>query len=306
MSAPGAVLVAAALLAAPSQAPRTPPVFSAEVEAVYLDVFVTSRGEPVLGLKTDDFEVRDNGVVQSARLVDLRTVGVTAILVFDTSGSVAGEKLAYLKAAGHAFVEALTERDSAALLNFSHEVILQCPSTRERAPLHAALDRIEARGATAVRDALYLALKLPRNPGRPLVVLFTDGEDNISWSSSEEVLTAARESDALVSVVASTEADDGTSPPPRGGRLDKKLEILLGTRLPLLRSIAEITGGTVWGASATGLRGAFDDILAAMRTRYLLTYTPEGVERLGRHRIQVSLRNRRGDVRARTEYSISH
>jgi hypothetical protein len=64
---------------------QEPPVFGAAVGLVEVDVFVASRDAPVMDLTAEDFEVRDNGVRQEARLVSLDTVGVTATLVIDTS-----------------------------------------------------------------------------------------------------------------------------------------------------------------------------------------------------------------------------
>jgi Ca-activated chloride channel family protein len=316
-------LLCACLIAAglDPQAPGPPPVFSAGVEAVYLDVFVTSKGRPVAGLAAADFEVRDNDVPQAPTLVDLQRVGLTAALVFDTSGSVAGEKLSQLRAAGHAFVDGLGERDSASLLTFSEEVLLPVAATRDRAALHRALDRIGARGATAVRDALYVALRLPRDGGRPMVLLFTDGEDTLSWLTPDEILAAARQSDVLIDVVASPEPRDpmseyratvrqpdllrqeqGVPAAPSWERVPRSDEDSAHVRF--LRQVAETTGGALWTAASSDLPRVFRDILAAARTRYVLSYEPRGVPRTGRHRLKVSVKGRRVDVRTRTEYAV--
>lgn len=303
--------LAGLLLAARPQA--SPPVFASGVEAVYLDVFVTSRGEPIAGLSASDFEVRDNGVLQQVTLVDHATVGVTAVLILDTSESLRGPELDRLRAAGHALVAGLTSRDQAALITFSHEIVLQAPATRDREALWRALAGIQASGATAVRDALFLGLKLPWPDGRRMIVLFTDGEDNLSWLRAEEILTAARESDVLVNVVASKPAAEGE--PSSGLSLERRsdqLHFSSGSASPgrdsdqlrLLRQVAATTGGSVWSATTSGLKAAFEDILAAMRTRYVLSYEPRGVAANGRHRLKVKVRGRRADVRARSEYTV--
>ena len=303
------------------QAPAPPPVFSAGVEAVYLDVFVTSRGQPVGALAAADFDVRDNDVPQAPTLVDRQSVGLTAALVFDASGSVAGEKLSQLRAAGHAFIDGLGERDSASLLTFSEEVLLPVAPTRDRAALHRALDRIGTRGATAVRDALYVALRQPREGGRPMVVLFTDGEDVVSWLTPEEILACARQSDVLVDVVASPERPDPMAEYRAAVRQPDALRQEQGAptttsweRTPrgpeesahvrFLRQVAETTGGALWTAASTDLPRVFREILEATRTCYVLSYELRGVPRTGRHRLKVSVKGRRVDVRARTEYVV--
>ena len=300
------VLLAAGLLGLAPFPSQQAPVFAGGVEAVYLDVFVTSRGEPVTGLRAEDFEVRDEGVVQEPSLVDLETIGVTAVLAFDTSGSVTGDKLTSLRAAGHAFVEGLTDRDQAALLTFSQKVNLELPPTRDRAALHQALDRLAGRGATSIWDALYLALELPWGSGRPMLVVFTDGEDNLSWLGPEDLLRAARETDVLVDVVASEEPKNG------GVQLSAGLPRWPASapaqpesdRRRTLRLVAETTGGAMWTANTSTLKDRFLEVLGGMRARYLLAYEPRGSARAGRHRLKVSVKGRHLDVRTRPEYTI--
>lgn len=51
------------------------------------------------------------------------------------------------------------------------------------------------------------------------------------------------------------------------------------------------------------LDATFTDIVARYRARYVLSYTPTGVGREdGWHRIEVRLKNQRGDVQAREGY----
>jgi VWFA-related protein len=290
--------LAALLAAGPPQ--QQPPVFRAELEVVYVDVFVTSRGEPVTGLTTQDFVLTDNGVRQDVTLVDVDTVGVDAVLAFDVSASVAGPKVEHLKAAGRAFVGGLTGRDRAALLPFSHEIRLAQPPSADAGALRSTLDGLSARGGTAVLDALYLCLKRRWGTGRPLVVLFTDGEDTTSWLDNEDVLAAAREAPVLVQVVATEEAPSES--PTMDGRTTTAPE---PGHLYLLRQVAETTGGRLWYADSTDRLGStLLAILEAMKTRYLLSYQPRGVPREGRHRIKVSVQSRGADVRARQEYVV--
>src|SRR5262249_2256673 len=158
--------------------------------------------------------------------------------------------------------------------------------TADHSALHQALDRLEAEGATSLYDALYVAFKLPAGAGhRPLVVLFTDGEDNHSWLGRDDVRDAVLQSAALLHVVGFGSRDDPEA--------------------AFLREIAETTGGRSWNAATSkDLRRRFLDILNAMRTRYLLTYEPRGVSLAGRHRLSVAVKGRKLDVRHRKEYVV--
>jgi len=294
------IALAGLLLALAPVAPPEPPVFSSATEAVYVDVFVTSHGLPVTGLSAADFEVKDDGILQEPRLVSLETLRLTPVLVFDTSGSLEGENLEHLRSAGHAFVDGLRTDEPAALVTFSHEIALRVPPTFDRRPLHESLDRVRAGGSTAVLDALYAALRLRWGVGRAAIVLFTDGDDNLSWLDAEAVLAAARESTALVDVVAAGETDPGalaTAGPVH-------LRLAESAYMKLLREVARTTGGTVWPCTYAGLRRAFLEVLGSLHTRYLLGYEPQGVAHTGRHRLEVKVKGRPAEVQARTEYWV--
>jgi len=287
----------ASLAVLPAWAQQPLPTFEASVESVYVDVFVARGGAPVTGLAASDFEVLDNGVVQNARLADVSRTPLTATLAFDVSGSLAGERLAQLRAAGHAFVDHLGPTDDVGLLAFSHELSLIIPHTRDSAALHKGLDGFGPGGQTALYDALYAALRLPAGPGRTLVVAFTDGEDNASWLDAEQVLAVAEESNTLVHVVSLGRAPDPApgAPPPAETAYAHAL-----------RRISEATGGRVWNAAAPAdLPRAFVGILDELRTRYLLAYEPTGVTRAGRHRLEVRVRGGQGQVRARPGYFVA-
>jgi VWFA-related protein len=284
---------------------QAPPVFRAGVEVVYVDVSVTKKDAPVLGLAADDFVVMDNGVRQRVSLVDRESIPTTAVLAFDVSLSVAGEKLAALRAAAWAFLRGMSERDEAALVTFNHKIELRQAPTTERTVVAEALGRVFARGSTSVIDALYLCLKRRWGGGRPLVVLFTDGQDNASWLENDAVLQAARESPALLYVIGTEAA---------GGKYDSALlnSPLAGPRavppesgyMYLLQRAADTTGGAYWSASFGRLEAVFLRVLEAANARYLLSYEPEGLARIGRHRLKVSVKRQGVEVRARQEYVV--
>jgi VWFA-related protein len=281
---------------------QAPPVFRTGVEVVYVDVSVTRKDAPVLGLAADDFVVTDNGVRQRVTVVNRDSVPTTAVLVFDVSASVAGERLARLRAAAAAFLRGMNERDEAALVTFNQRIELRQAPTTERGAVADALGRVEAQGNTSVIDALYLCLKRRWGGGRPLVVLFTDGRDTASFMENDAVLQAARESSALLHVVG-TEAAGGRfeqAPGPAGPRVVPAES----GYMYLLQRAADITGGAYWSASFGRLEAVFLRVLEAANARYLLSYEPEGLARAGRHRLKVSVKRRGVEVRARQEYVV--
>ena len=283
---------------------QEPLSFSSGVDSVYVDAFVTHKGRPVLGLAAENFEVQDNGVRQDVRLVSLDLVPVAVLLVFDTSLSMAGEALNHLREAGHAVLGGLRPGDRAALVTFNHRIVVRVPPTEDLARVQGALDRISALGATTLYDAAYVSLAIPVEGARPVVVLFSDGEDNKSWLEAEDVFSVAARSDTLLQAVGVTEGVPVMSPGSRSSI--PSVRRVESTRVEALRRIAESTGGQLWKAGKSeGLKDAFLRILEEMRTRYLLAFEPSGPQLVGEHRLEVRLKGAKGKVRFRGSYHVA-
>jgi len=299
-------LACACLLAAgpaPAQTP-TPPVFSAGVESVYVDAFVLRDGQPVRDLTAAHFEVVDEGILRTPELV--RAPGgdalpLVAVLAFDASGSVVGPKLRALQVAGAAFLSNLADADEASLLTFNEEVAWVVPPTADKARVAQALATLKPQGGTAVYDGLFAAVTAPASRARTLVVVFSDGEDNVSWLQEEEVKQALARSNALVHVVGLVEPKGQTTTLRQESAW--RVEMAESRHVSLLRQLAESTGGRFWPAdSAERLRAVFADIAAAMRHRYVLRFEPPPGAAPGWRRLQVRLKNASGDVQARRGY----
>ena len=283
--------------------PQQPLSFRADVESVYVDVFVSRDGEPVRGLRAENFELRDNDVRQQIRLVSVDSVPTAVVLVFDRSSSVAGERLDHLRSAADAVLDGLRPGDQAALITFNYEVQLQVGLTEELSRIRSALDHVEAYGTTALHDAAYAALALPARAARPVIVLFSDGEDNSSWLAAEDVWSAARRSDALLQAVAVAEPIPVTDWSRQGAALEVKW--VEHPRVLALRRIAEATGGRFWQVEKTEeLKETFLRILSELRTRYLLSFEPTGVVRAGQHELEVRLEGASGKIRSRHSYYL--
>jgi Ca-activated chloride channel family protein len=282
-----------------AQAPSGPPEFRTEVSAVYVDAFVTRGGRPLPDLRAADFELRDNGVPQKLELLSASTRPLSAVMVFDTSSSMEGDRLEALRAAGEAFLDALRPADQAALVAFNEDIVWLAEATRDKAVLRRALSRLLAGGATAVFDALYAAILLSGGELQPLVVLFTDGEDNRSWLGPADLRLVAERSNTLVHVVAWRRPWRAIEP--------RMLPPVLSesSQERTLREIAEASGGRYWNAgSPRQLREAFGAIADAMGHRYVLRYEPNGVASRGWHRIEARLRGVKGHVHARRGYWV--
>jgi VWFA-related protein len=258
------------------------PVFRARVEGVRIDALVTEDGRPVNGLQPGDFEVRDNGVLQSIDLVSLGDVAVDIVLTLDVSQSVQGPKLAALTRAAGSLLDALGPDDTAALMTFNWIVERRVRPTKRLDEIRSALVRLEAIGDTALVDAALGALLVgDADGGRTLLVVFSDGVDTASYARPELVLDeTARRVNGVVYGVSSS-----------------------GDEARFLRDLAAATGGRVIDIGKTGDPGpTFLDVLQEFRRRYVITFTPAGVTRGGWHTLDVRVKRPRVRVQARPGY----
>jgi len=298
------LVVAAAAASVPAVAQQSPPLrFDTGVEAVYVDAFVTKDGQPVTGLTASAFELRDGNVARPVELVAVETLPLTALLAFDTSSSVEGEKLVALRRASEAFLDGLRPADEIGVVTFSHEVLWLARPTHDRDEVRRALATCRARGGTSLWDGLHAALGLLPPQVRSLVVVFTDGEDNMSWLDEGQVKAAAQRSNAVIHAVGLRPG--GPEPSPTLGPHPVPSTPPELQQVRALRQTAEMTGGRFWTAeSPDRLRQAFAAIVAAMNSRYVLRFEPAAGAAPGWHPIQLRLRGAKGDLRARAGYFI--
>jgi VWFA-related protein len=302
-----AALVVALLAGEEDGTSPTPAVFGVSVEAVKLDVTVLRDGQFVKGLTADDFAVKDDGVLQDVELVSAEERTLHAVLVLDTSSSVAGERLESLKTAASTFVAGLSPEDAVSVIAFSHNVYVlpQDPYDHER--LRVAVEDLNSGGATALNDAVFAGLlRSDTGRGRPMVLVFSDGANRLSWLEARHVLEAARVLDAVVyGVVAAHEAWDeaGHALYTFTRKRDRKKTAAHGD---LLDELADLTGGAVLETVGGDLGEAFRRILATVQSRYVLRYAPRGVKEAGWHPVQVRLKRGTSEVRVRKGYRRAH
>lgn len=318
-------------------APQQQPVFRARVDDILVPVAVQRDGRPVSGLTGADFELRDNGVVQSIESTALEQVPIDATLVLDLSGSVAGPVLQRLKAAVRDAAGALRNEDHLGLVEASH-VLHQVFDLRSRDAGALPLDGLGAAGGggTSLYDAVAAVLMRPSAPGRrQLVVVFTDGVDSSSIIGEAAVQRLAQLSDVVVDFVVPA-TGDRTAPPQSIGLAASPGASLTATAIgsgivvtgsvdelrararglapwarprgaaAVLGQVAAQTGGQVVTLeSDQALRHAFEQALDEFRTSYVLQYRPSAAT-AGWHDITVTVQKPgKYDVRARKGYWLN-
>jgi hypothetical protein len=112
--------------------------------------------------------------------------------VFDLSSSVSGARLRAAVAGIQSLFSSLDEEDRCALLGFTRSVELHAGFDGTCADAAAAAAQLRSGGPAAFNNALTLAFGLLADrPGRPVLVVFTDGVDGASWARDSWPLFAA-------------------------------------------------------------------------------------------------------------------
>jgi Ca-activated chloride channel homolog len=275
--------IALVLLAcAPFGARAQTPTFSARVDGIRVDVQVTdSSRRPLRGLTPSDFEIRDNGVLQTVDVISFGEVPLNVSLAFDLSDSVAGSKLTRLRAASDVLLQRLEPVDQVALVTFNKVISSPCVLRADVGCVRSALAAAQPDGDTALVDGAYAGmLRGESDVGRSLLMVFSDGIDSSSWLSPDQVVDGAKRSDIVAYGIA-----------PASSRPD------------FLKELAEVTGGGFFAIDdKTDLARTFQSVLDEFRYRYLVTYTPRNVSRDGWHRLEVRVKRDGARVKARPGY----
>ena len=157
---------------------------------VYVSV-TNAAGEPV-AVDPSTIEVYENGqLMQASTVSDQGQIGtVTTLLAIDTSGSMEkGNKMQAARDAAKAYIDQMRPGDQAAVISFNTQVTVVQPVTGDQAALLAAVDSLRPVGNTAMFDALVQGVDVLKDvQGRKAIILLSDGLDNRSQATADDVI----------------------------------------------------------------------------------------------------------------------
>lgn len=176
--------------------------FRSNTDLINVTVTVTdANGRFVPNLTRDDFVVYEDGRPQSVTQFDSDRVPVSLGIALDTSGSMAGEKIQAAQAALNKFLfDLLGKNDQVFLYRFDSQPQLIQGWTSDRAAVSRALGTAQARGGTALYDAVAEAIPLAQKgvERKKALVVISDGEDQNSRLALRDAQQLIRESEVLV------------------------------------------------------------------------------------------------------------
>ena len=264
---------------------------------VVLSATVLDRyNAPVSGLSKDDFQIYEDGKLQQIKQFSREDIPVTAGIVVDNSGSM-GAKRDDVIAAALAFARSSNPQDQMFVVNFNDSVSFGLPPgepfTDRQEELQLALSRIKTIGQTSLYDGIVAALDHVHQGSRDkkVLVLISDGGDNVSKHSLAQVLGMAKQTTAIIYAIGIFDEQDGDQNP------------------GVLRRLAGETGGEAFfPESSKEVPTICEEIAHDIRSQYTLAYVPAIAADDGSYRtieVRASAHGRgRLSVRTRAGYSV--
>ncbi len=171
-------------------------VFRKEVEEVVLHATVVDdKNRLVTNLEKNVFSVFENNQLQKITSFRHEDVPVAMGIVIDNSGSMREKRDKVNKAALN-LVRSSNPQDQVFVVNFNDEYYLDQGFTSDVNKLREALEKVEARGGTALYDAIVASADYEKKQARlqkKVLLVVTDGEDNASRESLEEAVRRLQE-----------------------------------------------------------------------------------------------------------------
>jgi VWFA-related protein len=232
------------------------------VNLVVLDVSVkNARGGFVSGLVREHFQIFDNGVKQPITVFTSEDLPVTLGLVIDYSASMRYKSREVVTAALK-LIHQSNPQDEVFVVTFNDRVYFGLPPetafSDNHEVLRSALLATPIQGKTALYDAIQAALEHLDRGGRArkALVIVSDGGDNASHRSVQQIIEFARLTHATIYTVGIYDEYEKDRNP------------------GFLKRLANLTGGESFFPEGVGeLDQVSSDIAQDIRSRYTLAFT---------------------------------
>lgn len=250
-------------------------------------------GHAVSGLDKNAFTVFDNKVQQEISHFSDEDAPASVGVVFDTSGSMSGEKIRRAREALALFIKTSHDRDEYFLVDFNSHARLLLDKTRDSEAILDKFTYVQPQGSTALYDAAFLGIEEVLRGAYPkrIILLISDGEDNNSRYTFKELRRRLRESGVVVYTMGV-----GVSYLPHA------------TGVETLKELASVSGGKAFFPdSVSEMNEAFECIALELRHQYSVGFRPPNLATNGTwHRLKVRVTPQGGlphlSVRSREGY----
>jgi len=250
-----------------------------DVDLVMVPVTITdTTGRLVTGLQKQNFKVFEEKQKQEIRSFSNEDTPISVGIVLDTSGSME-TKIARAKEAVAEFCNTANPQDQFFLITFSDTPNADSGFTSNAQDIQNKLAFITPKGNTSLLDAVYLGIEKMRHASQPrkALIVISDGGDNHSRYTENEIKSAVREADITLFSIGIYDSYFSTQ------------EERLGPQL--MSDLADSTGGMSFTLdNPNDLPLVANQIGRVLRDQYVLAYHPKNAKHDGRwHKIKVKL-----------------
>jgi Ca-activated chloride channel family protein len=250
-----------------------------EASLVPIPVSVTDlQGRSINNLRIEDFELKIDGETAEIGEVFFSDTPVRLALLFDNSSSVTQARDFEIKAAKRFFRQVLRpDKDLAALFSVATGTRLEQPLTKDTSQLLRAIENLlPPKGATSLLDAIIESSNyLQDYQGRRIIVIVSDGEDNLSDATLEQAVKTAQVNNCQIYIVKTTDFENYKRTGNRAGNAN----IRYLSAEHRMQELASQTGGAVYSPiDERELDAAFERISSELSNQYILSYYPNDEE----------------------------
>ena len=170
------------------------------VHLVPLRLVVSKGGTGFMtGLKAEDFEIKENGVVQEIAHFSNENAPLRIAVLIDTSISMTGEKLDRAQYAVYQFISSLKKEDRVSLYTFDQNVLRLNDFSNDFDAMAPLIFNTCPQLSTSLYDACLAGIQtLEEQNGTRILLILSDGTDSNSISLGQHVVAALSQSDVMV------------------------------------------------------------------------------------------------------------
>jgi Ca-activated chloride channel family protein len=242
-------------------------------------------GRYVSGLGKNAFTVLDEKKPQEITFFSDDDAPVSVGVIFDVSGSMSGDKIKRARDALSKFIQTSHNSDEYFLIAFNSRAQLLLDKTRDGNAVLDKLTFVQTRNNTALYDACYLGVEKVQRGAHPkrALLLISDGQDNNSRYTFNELRRLLKESDVVLYGVGILSGNDAGSSMGMEGQ-------------GILDELASVSGGKAFfPRSSAEMDDIFEQIALELRHQYSIGYKPVNFTNDGRwHKIKVRVTPPRG------------
>jgi len=289
----GAAMAGAGLAAAQNQEQDTGLTFRSDTREVLLHATVVDRkGTFVTNLPREAFKVYEDGVEQQLKVFRREDVPVSLGLVIDNSGSMR-RKRKKVEDAAMALVKASNPQDEVFIVNFNDVAYRDADLTSDHKKLEEGLSRIDAKGGTAMRDAISLSMDYIKEKGRKakkVLLVVTDGDGTASSDTNtlEKLLSKAQRGEVLLCAIGILNEEDRRA----AKRAQRAMELL-----------TKQSGGIAhFPKDVESVEEVALQIAKEIRSQYIIAYAPTKPDDGGYRQLKVTVKGSGLTVRTRSGY----